>query len=319
MIDRPDVMNRTDRRTDNSFRVRPFEMGDEMKRLSILRILTIMSIACGISLRVVGQSAPTNSDQSGGVPKELLRSDAPLEVLIKAMYSEDFSTRHRAVDFIGCRGAGAREAVPALIENLETGHMLESTLHALRSIGPGASAAIPALFRSLTAYPKQPATRWIAAHALANIGEAAIPTLEKGTRSTNLYERIWCHAALARIEGPGSQHFQFLSKSMLSQDKTTSLVAVRALTMIGADSKSEIQKIVAAMDLPMSPKTDLAVLLAQMGKDASPAIPQLVGLLDHSRAMTRQRAAYALSEIGGAEVKVAVPGLLRMLVHHGSV
>jgi len=50
-----------------------------------------------------------------------------------------------------------------------------------------------------------------------------------------------------------------------------------------------------------------------MGKDATPAIPQLVVLLEHPNAMTRQRAAYALSEIGGADLRPAVLGLTRML------
>ncbi len=260
-----------------------------------------------------GQSGPTNISPSGGPQKKLLQSDAPLEVLIESLRSEDFNTRMRAVDFIGYRGEAAREAVPALVKALENDHMRESVLNALKAIGPGASAAIPALYNSITAYPKQPATRWIAAHALANIGKSAIPTLEKGAGSVNLYERIWCHAALAKGEGPASNHFQFLSDAMLSHDKTTSLVAVRALTMIGSDAKSVLPQIITAMDRQTTAKTDLAVLLAQMGKDASPAIPQLVVLLDHSNPMTRQRAAYALSRIGGAEVRPAVPRLIGML------
>jgi HEAT repeat protein len=74
----------------------------------------------------------------------------------------------RAVDFIGYRGKAAEEAVPALVETLDDEQMRESTLHALKSIGPSASSAIPSLYNSLTAYPKQPATRWIAAQALSN-------------------------------------------------------------------------------------------------------------------------------------------------------
>jgi HEAT repeat protein len=217
------------------------------------------------------------------------------------------------VYFIGDRGQAARKAVPALVGTLDNSHMRESALHALKNIGPSASTAIPALFKALTAYPKQPATRWIAAHALANIGEAAIPTLQKGTNSDNLYERLWCHAALAKIEGPKSHHLRILAESMASEDETTSLVAVRGLTMIGADAKSLVPEIVDAMDSPTTPKTDLAVLLARMGKDGAPAIPQLVILLDNSNAMTRQRAAYALSKIGGADLHAAVPGLIRML------
>ena len=88
------------------------------------------------------------------------------------------------MNLIGDRGKAAREAVPALVKTLDISHLRESTLHALKNIGPDASPAIPALFKALTAYPKQPATRWLAAHALANIGEAAIPTLKKGWPGT---------------------------------------------------------------------------------------------------------------------------------------
>ena len=117
--------------------------------------LLILVIACGAPLLV---AAEPDSKGDG----KLLQRDAPLDVLIEALRSEDFSTSIRAVDFIGERGEEASEAVPALVEALDTRHQRESALHALKKIGPGASAAIPALYNSLTAYPKQPATRWIA-------------------------------------------------------------------------------------------------------------------------------------------------------------
>lgn len=286
-----------------------------MKRFIILRILIIVLVACvgAHSLLEAGEPDSTHDSEPRASTDELLRRNAPLKVLIEALHSEDFTTRMRAVHFIGYRGPAAKEAVPALVKILEIYHMRESALHALKAIGPSASAAIPALYDAITAYPEQPATRWIAAHALANIGEAAIPTLRKGADSDNLYERIWCRAALVRIEGPKSHHLQFLSESMSSTDKKTALVAVRALTMIGSTAKPVLPKIIAAMDSPTAPKRDIAVLLAQMGKDASPAIPQLVKLLDDPHALTRHRAAYALSKIGGADVRPAVPGLIRML------
>ena len=60
-------------------------------------------------------------------------------------------------------------------------------------------------------------------------------------------------------------------------------------------------------------RTQMAVLLAQFGQDSRPAIPQLIKLLDHPNDMTRQRAAYALSTIGGKDILPAQPGLVRML------
>jgi HEAT repeat protein len=288
-------------------------MRAEMKRLIILPILTAILVTCGSLLLDAGDPNSRDDSRPGGNPNKLLERDAPLGVLIEALQSGDFSTSIRAAEFLGYRGDAAKEAVPALVKALDVYHLRETALHALMNIGPHASAAIPALFKALTAYPEQAATPWLAAQALANIGKAAIPTLKKGTDSDNLYERLWCHAALAKIEGPDSPHLQVLAESMASKDKTTSLVAVNGLTMIGSGAKSVIPQIIAAMDSPTTPKTDIAVLLARMGKDAAPAVPQLVALLDHSDAMTRQRAAYALSAIEGADLRPAVPGLIRML------
>ncbi len=242
-----------------------------------------------------------------------LQSDAALPELVAALKSSDFNTRMRAVDFIGYRKEAAREAVPALVDALRDYHMRESALHALKAIGPAASEAIPALYDALTAYPKQPATSWIAADAMASVGEAAIPTLVQGIASNDLRRQLWCTAALAKMEGPESVHFRTLAALLSSPDKKTALVAARALTMIGAPSKIVLTQIIASMDNPVAPRTDLAILLAQFGKDASPAIPRLVHYLDDPDPMTRQRTAYALSEIGGAAVAPAKAGLIRML------
>jgi HEAT repeat protein len=278
-----------------------------------LRTSIVLSFAWGIPLLAAGESDPTKEPQPKVSSSQLLQKDAPLAELIAGLTSKDFSTRMRAVDFIGDRGEEAKVAIPALVKSLHDSRMRESALHALKNIGPYAADAVPALFNSLTAYPNEPATRWIAAHALANVGDAAIPTLIKGTASDNVYERLWSHTALAKIEGPKSTHLAVLAKAMASEDKTTSLLAVEGLTLIGLDAKSVIPQMIVALDSPTTSKTDLAILLARMGKDAAPAIPRLVKLLDQPNAMTRQRAAHAISEIGGDESATAVPGLIRML------
>jgi len=265
------------------------------------------------SLLESGESDSMQGNKPGFNSYGQLQDHVPLEVLIEALYSEDFTTRMRAVSFIGYRGQAAKQAVPDLVKVLEKYDMRESALSALKAIGPSASAAIPALYNAITAYPEQPATRWKSAHALANIGEVAIPTLKMGADSDNLYERIWCRAALAKIEGPKSNHLQYLSVLLSSTDRETVLVAVNALTMIGPAAKPVLPKIIAAMDNPVAPKMEIAMLLARMGKDASPAIPQLVKFLDDPYPFTRNRAALALSMIGCADLRSAVPGLIRML------
>ena len=127
-----------------------------------------------------------------------------------------------------------------------------------------------------------------------------------------MYERLWCHAALAKMEGARSLHLPPLGEALVSDDERTSEVAARALTMIGAEARSIVPQAVAALKKPTSSKTDLGMFLAQVGKDASPAIPQLIELLNHSHPITRQTAAYALSTIGGREVLPAAPALAKL-------
>lgn len=283
-----------------------------MKSHVILRLLVGLALSVeGTRLQAAENDQPKTLT-SDAESRKLLPQDAPIEELISSLESNDFNTKMRAVSFLGRRGKDSKQAVPALIKAMSDRPLRESSLHALKEIGPEAADAVPALFKMLTAYPDEPATRWLAAQALASIGQASIPTLEKGANSESLYENLWSHAALGKMEGPNSKHILVLAESMNSRDRTKSLESVNGLTMIGADAKVVIPRIIDALQLPTASKTDLAVLLAQMGKDAAPAIPQLVSLLDEPNMMTRQRAAYALSQIGGPELAPAIPGLIQL-------
>lgn len=290
-----------------------FAKSANMPRLILSCILMALFIVASTSLLDAGDPVLPPGNQAPVNPPPLLEKDAPVEDLIKGLTSLDFNTRMRAVDFIGYRGEEAKQAIPSLIKALNEDHMRESALQALKNMGPHAAPAIPTLVKAFTAYPRNPATRCIAAQAFVNIGEPSIPTLKLGIQSDNLYERLWSHTALAKLEGPESPHLRVLAAAMASTDKQTSLVAVEGLTLIGAGAQSLIPEIIAAIDSPATSKIDLCVLLEKLGKAARPAIPKLIVLLDDSTQFTRQRAALALSKIGGADLAPAVPGLIRML------
>lgn len=287
-------------------------MSHRMKFHILLRLLVGLALSMEMTPVQAAEKDPSKTATAESDSPKLLQQDAPIDQLISALESNDFNTKMRAVSFIGRRGNDSKQAVPALIKAMSDRPLRESSLHALREIGPDAADAVPALFKMLSVYPNEPATRWLAAQALASIGQASIPTLEKGVSSTNLYEKLWSHAALGMIEGPTSNHIRILAESMNSEDPTTSLESVSGLTMIGPAAKVAIPRIIDAFQIPTAPKTDLAMLLAQMGKDAAPAIPQLITLLDDPTAITRQRAAYALSRVGGAELAPAIPGLIEL-------
>lgn len=255
-------------------------------------------------------------------PTKQLQSNAPIDEIIEALKSKDNDRRGRAVEFVGYRAKEAvnKGAVLPLIKALSDARTRYSALHSLIAFGPHASAATPALFKVFTTYPDDPACHSLAAQALAGIGQEAVPTLLNGTQSDKLVERLWCHAALARMEGPNSEHLQELTKVMLASDPAASLLAIRGLWMIGLGAKSTLPQIIAAFDNPAASKMDLAEVLIKFGKEAAPAIPQLVKQLDNPHGMTSQRAAYALAEIGGEGLKPAIPGLIQMLSNqHGYI
>lgn len=77
-----------------------------------------------------------NQTSAANEPNQLLPNDAPLKELISALDSEDFSTRMRAVSFLGNRKEDAKDAVPALVKALEDYHMRESALHSLKPPPP---------------------------------------------------------------------------------------------------------------------------------------------------------------------------------------
>lgn len=94
-----------------------------MKRWILPRIAIVLWATCGTPLLAAGDPDSKGDSQPGGNPNQLLRQDAPLEVLIEALQSKDFNTRSHAVDFLGYRGEAAQEAVPALVKTLDDSHL----------------------------------------------------------------------------------------------------------------------------------------------------------------------------------------------------
>jgi HEAT repeat protein len=60
-------------------------------------------------------------------------------------------------------------------------------------------------------------------------------------------------------------------------------------------------------------KEDALSAIATMGKDAAPAVPQLIPLLSDSDPVVRRLAAYALGEIGAPAATPALPELRKLI------
>jgi HEAT repeat protein/beta-lactamase regulating signal transducer with metallopeptidase domain len=244
-------------------------------------------------------------------PNEPSYAGRSLTELIAALGNQDFQTRINAVYHLGYIGPKAKPAVPALVDALEHEQLRESILHSLGNIGVGAEQAIPALIKAVAEYA--PACRWMAAESLAKIGKAAIPALKEAAASENTYLRIWSNAALARQEGTDSPNLRYLAQLMKNNDKDTASEAVSALTMLGPISKPLVPDLIEALGHSVVAKRHIAFALAQIGKDARPAVPELTKMLHDTDLETQADAIYALSEIGGPDIAPAVPLLIEAL------
>ncbi|PXA04613.1 hypothetical protein DDZ13_05420 [Coraliomargarita sinensis] len=250
------------------------------------------------------------SDEAKKYP--LLSNRAAIAVLIESLKSEDFDTRHRAVEFIGGRGAEAKVAVPSLIELMEGDVMADSAARALGRIGPKAEAAIPTLIKGL----EKRKTRWNSIHALARIGDASIPSLEASLQHERVAVRFASHTALALLRGKDTEHFQFLLDGLLSESPATVESAVRGLNAVGPLPQTVLPNLLEALESPAVDAyslRELISIIAVMEGNAAAAVPKIIEYLEHSHRMTRLRALQAIDTMGGEQFASAVPVLIEIL------
>ncbi|MHC4355248.1 MAG: HEAT repeat domain-containing protein, partial [Planctomycetota bacterium] len=294
----------------------PFKIGSKTYRVREVDPYSPRVAFLEVKPGKLSDHAPGIDTQDEGTqePNEPTYGGRSLSELIGALDDQDFQTRIKAVYHLGYMGPKAEPAVPALVDALSEERLRESILHSLANIGTGAGEAIPALIKAITEYA--PACRWMAAEALAKIGDKAVPELKKSTESENIYLRIWCNAALAKQHGGDSTNLRYLAQLMKSADKKTAGEAVSALTMLGPISKPVVPDLVEALEHSSVPRKHIASALARMGKDARPAVPELAKLLQDTDLMTRADAIYALSQIGGPDIAPTVPLLIQALKTH---
>jgi len=254
---------------------------------------------------------PNNQEEPQGNADEVKYEGRTIAELIAALGDQDSGTRISAVYHLGNMGPEAKSAVPSLVDALNQKGLRESILHSLGNIGAGAEEAIPALIKAIAEYA--PACRWKAAEALAKIGEPAVAALKKASESDDMNLRIWCNAALAKQQETDSPHLRYLGQLMKSADEHTASEAVRALTMLGPLSKLLVPDFIEALNHSAVPRKNIAFALAQIGKDAKRAMPELLQMLQDADLWTQGDAVYAIFKIGGSDAAPAVPLLIESL------
>jgi HEAT repeat protein len=246
---------------------------------------------------------------------------APVErtvpALVKALGDQDARVRAAAARTLATVGPRAKPAVSALIEMLRDADRKcqSAAVVALSKLGSDAAAAIPAL----EALAKNPALRFAALRAVANMGEAGVPILMKALHDDDAAVRYHAVSAVAysnRLEVYGSA----LAMALRDEDQRIRRNAARFLTRASDSRGEELAAAVpalaeAAADSRVNVREAALHVLARIGAPASaPAVPVMIGALADEDKDVRHNAVWALWRAGEA----AVPALLEAL-HSESV
>ena len=235
-----------------------------------------------------------------------LAPDDVIPLLSPSIRVGDPALRAAAIHLAGRFGRRGAEAVPALIEALESPEPAVA-LAAAESLGEVAAGepAVRALGRALE-NPSQD-VRWRSASALEQIGPAAaaaLPALRTHLQDPAEYVRICSARAMGVVSGKREEAAKFLVDELTTSASPYVWQAIPALADLGVVNPAIIDIIVKRLpegserDCGISPEASRA--LAKLGKRAERALPPLERTLVHPCAWARVEAARAIHAIGGA-------------------
>ena len=236
--------------------------------------------------------------------------DAARPALIAALKGDDTGLRIGAAKALGGMAANARDAIPALIENL--GHNDEDLRsEVVETLGLIGADAVAPLTKSLS-WP-DPKLRSGSARALAALGADATPAgpelLARLAVEKDRDVRTALLGALPRIGLPQEKVIAPLVQEFRGNDGQLRSAALSSLLLIRPAEKTVVPAIAALLNDSQSAVVERAALaLGRFGTAAKSALPALAA--GASRDST-QRAAFssALTEIGGP----AVPEILHQV------
>jgi HEAT repeat protein len=213
-------------------------------------------------------------------------------VLGEALKDKDMSVGTSVLEAIKTLGPYAAAAVPALIDVLDQSRNeknREMVIVALEKIGPGASAAVPVLQKIKRSHPD-----------LADYVDRAIATItDPDNILKNLVEEKGCDAIS-----------ELVNMLKIYRGDSSILPIIEALQTFGPSS---VPYLIDAQKTG-NPDTTLNILTAfsRLGPLAREAVPELIPLLENENQLIRRLAAEALGKIGPGAA-VAVPHLEKLL------
>jgi HEAT repeat protein len=290
----------------------------ESHQLPGRRLFSRLAFYCIIG--ICGDAGAIDALNKGGTPIVAVDDKAgltigpnsPIADLISGLESENINQWSRATTFLGMRTNEARLAVPALVKAIGRPRVRYSALYALKELGPSAEEAIPMLLRAITDFPDEPSCRWVASQALANIGSAAVPALNRAAASRDPMLKVWTCAALVKSEGSNSLSLRYLADTIVMQDWIAS-EALQAIKMIGPLAAPILPQLMEAMNHSRIPRKEFVEAFARIGKDAESAMPEVLEALGTTDALAKIEAIRAVKAINGPSARKAVPLLIKIL------
>ncbi|PWT97659.1 MAG: glycosyltransferase [Candidatus Melainabacteria bacterium] len=237
---------------------------------------------------------------------------------VKDLSSRDEEIRHSAAYHLSEMGPEAKDAVPQLIEVLQSDPVISiraEAASALGKIGAPASAAIPGLISFLKSKEGK-YERTYAASALGGIGkqpELAVPALIDALQHDEepVVKRL-AAMALGSFGADARPAIPALIEALNEGNKDLREAAAYGLRKIPAGA-SDVPALTKLLDDDIDIAREAAARsIAGAGSEAVGAVPKLVALLEDKNASVREAAAGALGAIG-PDAKEAVPALKKAL------
>ena len=224
--------------------------------------------------------------------------------LIAALEAKDPSVRYYACWALGANGAAAKDAVPALLKQLQRPQdpgVFRRAALALGEIGQQPDRVIPALLKTLAEIDDHRENGVV--EAVARFGAAAVPflvePLQRGERSSSFYVAL----IAGRIGAPAKELLPHLEKQLAMTPAGEA--ALKAMVQIGPDAAPLLAKHVnrGAVEWQLQ----IVDRLAELG-----AWHDVVAAVDADAVEVRRRAVAQMDSLGGSQA-VVIAGLMHAL------
>ncbi|MEQ9408650.1 MAG: HEAT repeat domain-containing protein [Fuerstiella sp.] len=164
-------------------------------------------------------------------------------------------------------------------------------------------AAVPQLTNALST--SRPSVRNAAAAALVEIGEPAIPALQRLLGSDVPVARLKACEVAGRLELVAAPLVPLLVATLQDEDERVIRAAVTALGQIQSDPDLVVPRLQQLLDSESAAvRADVLGALMQFGALAQPAVPAVLDLLKDQHSIVRAAGARALGRIGSDDAQV---------------